>query len=519
MKEYFKSIRFRIWITFVAFSLGTIGILLFAQIILTPLFYGRMKTQEYITASNTIKSWMTSDGWSPYLKSDINNLKNAVGQLATTHQFEIIINIPDVSTTIYASRSGGNDILAPNVGNELKGALLNAKNGTIITKTENNGMEGVILATYIDLGAPTPDFSFGLADSGGEAYALMSDAQAQNGIIAYILIFGYTEPIGTTLSIVNSLSFICSNIILVGACIVSIMISSHIANPLVKISKNAGKLITGEFKMEVGKNEYDEIANLTENLNTASAEIEKTETLRRDIMANVSHDLRTPLTMIKAYAEMIRDLSGNNPEKREKHLQVIIDETDRLTLLVSDILNLSKLESGVTPMNLSVFDFSEHLKEIINRFSLLDDAKDYQVTLEAEDGIIINADQQKIEQVVYNLVNNAINYIGEDMQVRVRLFRKGSDAARFEVSDRGVGIPAEKLPYIWDRYYKIDRSENHKRAVKGTGLGLSIVKNIFKEHGFAYGCDSKPGEGSTFWFEFNIYKPKPKAEEKELLKP
>lgn len=491
MKEYFKSIRFRIWITFVAFSLGTMGILLFAQIILTPLFYGRMKTQEYITASDTIKSWVTSDGWSPYSISDTQALKNSVGQLATTHQFEIIINLPATNGTIYASRSGGNDILANTVNDEIKNALLKAKNGTIITKMDNNGDEGVILATYV---------------------------KKYDEIAAYIFIFGYTEPIGTTLSIVNTLSFICSNVILVGACIVSIMISSHIANPLVKISRNADKLITGEFNMKIKKTEYDEIATLTENLNAASAEISKTETLRRDIMANVSHDLRTPLTMIKAYAEMIRDLSGNNPEKREKHLQVIIDETDRLTLLVSDILNLSKLESGVMPINYSVFNFSEHLKGIISRFSLLDDAKDYQVTLEEDEGIMLNADQQKIEQVVYNLVNNAINYMGDDMQVHVRLFRKTQDTARFEVADKGVGIPDEQLPYIWDRYYKIDRSENHKRAIKGTGLGLSIIKNILNSHGFVYGCDSKLGEGSIFWFEFNIHK-ETKKEEKELLKP
>lgn len=519
MKEYFKSIRFRIWITFVAFSLGTIGILLFAQIILTPLFYGRMKTQEYITASDTIKSLMTADNWSPYRKSDIKYLKDAVGELATTHQFEIIINIPVVNATILASRSGGNDILAQNVGDEVKEALLNAKNGIVVTKTENNGIEGVILATYIKSDAEASDLNIAFIDPSDENTAVISGTQGADGIMAYIFIFGYTEPIGTTLSIVNALSFICSNVILVGACIVSIMISSHIANPLVKMSKNAGKLITGDFKMEVKKFEYDEIANLTENLNAASAEIAKTETLRRDLMANVSHDLRTPLTMIKAYAEMIRDLSGNNPEKREKHLQVIIDETDRLTLLVSDILNLSKLESGVTPMNCSVFDFSAHLKDIISRFSLLDDTKDYQVTIEAEDGIIINADQQKIEQVVYNLVNNAINYIGDDMQVKVRLYRKDADKARFEVIDKGVGIPEEQLPYIWDRYYKIDRSENHKRAVKGTGLGLSIVKGIFVSHGFAYGCDSKVGEGSMFWFEFGMYKPEIKTEEKELLKP
>lgn len=477
MKEYFKSIRFRIWITFVAFTLGTMALLFFAQIILTPIFYSNFKIQEYTSAARTIKTWVTNENWDPYSYDKVNSLKESVNSMAELHQFEIYISIPDTNGVIVATKSGGSTILPGIVKDSIKNALIEDKNGTIINKTENNGSEGIVLATY---------------------------AQRNQHVAAYIFIFGYTEPIGTTISIMNALSFICSNVILIVACIVSIMISSHIANPLVKISRNANKLITGEFNMTVKNTEYDEIATLTENLNAASAEIAKTENLRKDLMANVSHDLKTPLTMIKAYAEMIRDLSGNNPEKREKHLQVIIDETDRLTLLVNDILNLSKLESGVIEIQRKVFDFSEDVGEIINRFSLLDDAKDYQVVLEAEEGIYIDADRQKIEQVVYNLVNNAINYMGEDKQVRVRLFRKNPSVGRFEVIDKGVGIPAEQIAYIWDRYYKINRSENHKRAVKGTGLGLSIVKGILTGHGFGFGCDSVEGEGSTFWFEFNI---------------
>lgn len=479
MKEYFKSIRFRIWISFVVFSLGTMCLMLFFQLFLTPIFYSLTKINEYKNCANTIKAWIGAEEWNPYDLMSINELRSRVVNLAQYNQLDIIINLPDVNNgTIYASKSGGNNLLVREVEDNIKAALEEAKDNTIITKTDENDAEGIILATF---------------------------AKKNNEVLAYIFIFGYTEPIGTTLSIMNALSFICSNVVLVAACVVSIMISSHIANPLVKISKNADKLITGDFHMEIKKTEYDEVATLTKNLNAASDEINKTETLRKDLMANVSHDLRTPLTMIKAYAEMIRDLSGNNPEKREKHLQVIIDETDRLTLLVNDILNLSKLESGVMPIEPSVFDFSEDLKGIISRFSLLDDMKDYQVKLEAEDGISINADQQKVEQVVYNLVNNAINYIGEDKLVTVRLYRKNSTTARFEVADRGLGIPPEKLPYIWDRYYKIDRSENYKRSIKGTGLGLSIVKGILTSHGFLFGCDSVLEQGSVFWFEFEMY--------------
>lgn len=481
MREYFKSIRFRIWISFVAFALITMGLLFFFQLFLTPVFYSMTKTNEYKRAASTIKSWITADDWDPYDIGHINELRKRVVNLATSNQLDIIINFPDINNgTIYASKSGGNDLLMQEVGENIKSALDDAKDGTIITKANNNDAQGIILATY---------------------------AKKEGDIISYIFIFGYTEPIGTTLSIVNAIAFVCSNVVLIGACIVSIMISSHIANPLVKISKNADKLITGEFHMEIKKSEYDEIATLTKNLNAASDEINKTEALRKDLMANTSHDLRTPLTMIKAYAEMIRDLSGDNPEKREKHLQVIIDETDRLSLLVNDILSLSKLESGVMPINFSVFDFSEHLKGIISRFAILDDLQDYQVKLEAEDNIFINADQQKIEQVVYNLVYNAINYIGEDKTVTVRLYKKSDTTARFEVADRGMGIPPEQLPYIWNRYYKIDRSENYKRSIKGTGLGLSIVQGILKSHNLNFGCDSVLGEGSVFWFEFEVQKP------------
>lgn len=496
MKEYFTSIRFRIWITFVVFSLATMGVLFFSRAILTPIFYGKYKTSECINTADQIEKLVTSGTWNQYDIKDVEYLKSVVKDMATTHQFDIIISLPDTDRNIITLRSGDNEILTSRVNNDIKNSLIDKDDGVIISNVELNNSDGIVFAKCVKQYL-------------GESFY----------IPAYIFIFSFTEPIGTTLSIINSISFICANIILLFACIVSIMISSHVANPLVKISKNADKLITGEFNMTVRHGEYDEIKTLTENLNAASSEISKTENLRKDLMANVSHDLKTPLTMIKAYAEMIRDLSGNNPEKREKHLQVIIDETDRLTVLVNDMLNLSKLESGVAEMTWEVFDLSQYLGDIVSRFSLLDNMKDYTITLEAEEGIEINADSQKLGQVVYNLVNNAINYIGEDRQVNVRLFRKENGMARFEVADHGVGIPQEQIPYIWERYYKVDRSENYKRVIKGTGLGLSIVKGILTSHCFPFGCESTVGKGSTFWFEFPVYRRPEALPQKELLKP
>ena len=300
----------------------------------------------------------------------------------------------------------------------------------------------------------------------------------------------------------------------------SIIFSNSISKPIINISKAALKLPQGQFDMPKQKHCFTEINELTDTLSSASVEIAKADTLRKDLMANISHDLRTPLTMIKAYAEMIRDLSGDNPEKREKHLQVIIDETDRLTSLVTDILDLSKLQSGVAELKYETINLSEHLGDIVPRFSLLNEIKDYNVVLNAEPDIFINADITKIDQVVYNFINNALTYTGDDKTVRVNLYHKTPTTARLEVCDSGIGIDPENLKYVWDRYYRVKKDgETHQRAKKGSGLGLSIVKGVLEMHRFNFGADSMVGVGSTFWFEFEDCNPdKVQADEKKQKK-
>ena len=476
MKSYFRSIRFQIWLVLVSFTLIIMMILYVGQTALTPVFYRFMKTQEAVNSASRIKTSLTQNG-DVDAEDAIANISSLAKELAVTQQMDILINFPRSNLNITQNKSGSPTTISNRVLNqEIKEQLSSTPNNMLLIPVEEDGTEAMLFATHY----------------------------AENGMEAYIFVYSYMEPIGTTISITQRMLLISANVILLIACIIAIALSSHISNPLIKIAKNADQLITGNFYMPVRKHEYEEIATLTENLNEASKEISKTEMLQKDLVANVSHDLRTPLTMIKAYAEMIRDLSGDNPEKREKHLEVIINETDRLTLLVSDMLNLSKLQSGVAEMKNSVFNFSEHLEDLIGRFNLLDDTIDYRIELKTDEDIYMNADIQRIEQVVYNLVNNAINYIGEDKLVFVRLCRINSKTARFEVSDHGVGIPPEQIPYIWERYYKVDRSKNHKRAVKGTGLGLSIVKGILETHGFPYGVNSIVNQGSTFWFEFPI---------------
>ncbi len=256
---------------------------------------------------------------------------------------------------------------------------------------------------------------------------------------------------------------------------------------------------SGIYYAEVKNPRFNsETETLAETLNYAAAEISKVDSLRRDLIANISHDLRTPLTMVKAYAEMIRDLSGDNPAKRSEHVNIIIEESDRLAALVNDILDLSKLESGSEGLNLSKFSITKKIHEIMGRYTLLSEQQGYSFYVNAETDFETEADIIKIEQVLYNLINNAVNYTGENKNVYINLLIKDKDTARIEITDTGKGIEPDLLPLIFDRYY---RAEKNKREVIGTGLGLSIVKQILKRHNFKFGVRSEIGAGSTFWFE------------------
>jgi signal transduction histidine kinase len=281
--------------------------------------------------------------------------------------------------------------------------------------------------------------------------------------------------------------------------VISLYVSRKIAKPIENITKSAEKLAKGDFKTKFDGRGYLEAHRLADTLTYAENELSKVDTMQRDLIANISHDLRTPLTMLKAYAEMIRDLSGDNPKKRAEHLEIIINETDRLALLVNDVLDLSKLESGKQKLSCTSFDIRSKLSEIISRFKGISQKMGYHIHFMPDAERMVYCDVVKIEQVIYNLINNAINYTGADKQVYVRQINQ-SDGVLIEIEDTGDGIEEDKIKLIFDKYY---RSENHKREVVGTGLGLSIVKAVLKLHNYDYGVKSVLGKGSIFWFKIS----------------
>ncbi len=314
----------------------------------------------------------------------------------------------------------------------------------------------------------------------------------------YIFLFTSLEDIGTTTSLIKNQLIYVTLLAILFSIIIALFLSRRIAKPISDMTKKAEKLAEGNYNVQfttTGIKEIDELAN---TLNYLEQEVSKTDEYRRDLMANVSHDLKTPLTMIKAYAEMIRDITLNNKEKTKENLNVIIDETDRLNILVNDILELSKLQNNQDNLNIEKFDIVELINDILKRYQIIKETENYNLILESPSSIIVKADKKRISQVIYNLINNAINYTGDDLTVTIKI-TENTKECKIEIIDTGKGIDEKDLSNIWNRYYK--KEKNHKRNVVGTGLGLSIVKNILEQHHFKYGVNSVKDKGTTFYFQ------------------
>lgn len=328
------------------------------------------------------------------------------------------------------------------------------------------------------------------------AYATYLHREKGSNVILYI--FTPLFPVDSTVGILRDQLMYVTAISLIFAFIISFYLSHRISRPIKNITNSARELSKGNYRVKFQGGHYSEIIALADTLTYTSLELEKTYLLQKDLIANVSHDLRTPLTMVKSYAEMIRDLSGDNPLKRNAHIKVIIDEADRLNLLVDDMLTLSKMQSGVVSIEKSNFDLVEAVQGLIDSYALFVENEGYQLIFDSPSSIIINADKAKILQVFSNLLNNAVKYCGDDKQVIITL-TENTDHIHCQVLDHGMGIPEDEVDNIWNRYYKA--STNHVRSTTGSGLGLSIVKEILNQHASKYGVESHVGEGSLFWFE------------------
>lgn len=461
MKLKKNSLGVKIWLYLCLFSLLILAFLWLFQVLFLNTYYEWVKSKQIRTLAADLRSQYKNNDWTELLDD-------------MAYEKGICIEVSKDGRTIYTSSAFN------------RGCMINSDRNPSILYYKNDFIESGKRKKEYELINPALNNKTLL-------YGIKLDQDTYGFISASL------EPLDEGARIIKSQLIYVSVGVFLLSLVIGYVLSKKLSKPIVKVNKTALKMAEGDYDIVFETDEdIDEINQLVKTLNHAKDELSKTEELRRDLLANVGHDLKTPLTMIKAYAEMVRDLTYNKKQKRIQNCNVIIEEADRMTGLVNDIVDLSQLQSRVLEMHMEQFNITELVYTILKRYDILKEKEDLKFVFDEKNDYYVYADKKKLEQVIYNLLNNAINYTGEDNTVTIRLIPK-EDVIRVEISDTGKGIKEEDLPHIWDRYYK--NSKKHKRNAVGTGIGLSIVKNILINHHFEYGVISKKGEGSTFYFE------------------
>lgn len=315
-----------------------------------------------------------------------------------------------------------------------------------------------------------------------------------NGEEYLILLDCVRTPVDGTVYVLRYQLFGFTGIILLAATLLSLFVSGRLSRPLVRINRAAKALPSGRYESPITGG-YREIRELSDTLSTAADELSRTDRYEKELIANMSHDLRTPLTMIMGYGEVMRDFES---ERTPENVQVVIDEARRLSGIVDDLLTLSRLQSGDTlNEKREMFDLSLAIEETVERYRRMKEASGFSFTYETSGAAHVSADRTHILRVLSNLINNAVNYSANDRRVEISCMTDGARVT-VTVTDHGVGIDKDALPHIFERYYKVDKT--HNRARVGSGIGLSIVKRILAEYGTECCVESRLGVGSSFSF-------------------
>lgn len=282
-----------------------------------------------------------------------------------------------------------------------------------------------------------------------------------------------------TISKVSIIIFISLSISGILAVILIFMITRRMAYELKVINESARYISEGNFDKKIIINRKDELGELAESFNIMADELNRQENTKRMFISSLSHDLRTPLTTIKGYTQGILD-GTIEPEKQERYLKIVLTESDRLIKMISDLLDLSKMESGALVLNKTDFDLNEMILNVLDNFEQKIINKRIKLTIDlAKDKILAHGDYTSIHRIVYNLLDNATKFVDEDGAISIRTELRG-DKLYVGISNTGRVLTPKELELIWDRFTKLDKSRGLEK--KSPGLGLSIVREIIKAH-------------------------------------
>ncbi|HEY3364075.1 MAG TPA: HAMP domain-containing sensor histidine kinase [Symbiobacteriaceae bacterium] len=272
----------------------------------------------------------------------------------------------------------------------------------------------------------------------------------------------------------------------------ALMLSRSVLRPVIAIEQATTHIARGDFATRVEWQSRDELGRLATAVNQMTTQLEGYERRRREFLANVAHELRTPLSYIRGYAQAVAEGLVGDAEERERYLRIVQEESVRLGRLVDDLLDLAQMEEGQMSFNMVALDISLPIEQAVAAISLIAEQKGVRVEADVPPGLpLVRADGGRMQQVVVNLLDNGLRYTEAGGLLRVTAW-EDAGSVQVNVTDSGPGIDADQLPLIFERF--------HKRHSSGRGLGLAIVRTIVRAHDGEVGVDSELGTGSTFWF-------------------
>ena len=331
--------------------------------------------------------------------------------------------------------------------------------------------------------------------------SVMAPIMSNYEINGYVVIHSqYSSIINSCYSLQGTI-FLCFGILFILSLIILIFFTGFVYFPLRKITKATEQYASGNYNYELLPNSRDEIGYLARILSYMAREIARTEEDQKKFVANISHDFRSPLTSIRGYLEAMLD-GTIPPELHEKYLRIVLNETERLTKLTNGLLQLNNLNSKGMFLDKTTFDINEVIRNTAASFEGTCNNKKIRLNLILTgDQMFVNADMGKIQQVLYNLLDNAIKFSFQNSSIKIETTEK-KNKLFVSVKDYGIGISKDEIKLVWDRFYKSDSSRGKDK--KGTGLGLSITKEIIHSHGENINLISTQGAGSEFIFTLPI---------------
>ena len=477
-----NSIRMKLWKYFVTFAMITLVLLWTLQTVFLQNFYNRMQLKSVRKAADEIAENIESDSTFRFI--DRIAYENSMQIILTDMEGNILYRADEYSPAYQEDQN----------------------------PYKENSMKNWQIGMYRNLPEDYSSFMQSLCESadGTITYELAFDTGSANLIYGEaVQCFGETlalymnTPVGAvqpTVKILRTMLLIVTGmLLLIGFALA--FFARRFSEPVSAISAKAREMAGGLGSIAFKKGFCDELDELSDTLEETAQSLAKLENARRELLANVTHDLKTPLTLISGYAEKIEDLSWEEREESRKDAEIIKRESKRLTLLVNDILDYSVLQNGSVSFDFQPVNISKLAHKILTQFHVICDRQNLVLERQIEPDLFVMADGQRLSQVFYNLIVNAVTHIGGDRVIGLKVCQNGK-AVRAQVYDHGKGIAPADIPHIWDRYFT---SRERKRSENGTGLGLSIVKEILNAHAAQYGVVSREGEGSCFWFELRLY--------------